>query len=152
MLGCDITSPVKANCYPFQWKTFPEYLQDAGVSWQVYQDLDNFEDNSLAYFEQYLNAANGSALREKGDSYLGLQAFYKAAAEGTLPAVSYIVGPAELSEHPPNRPVDGAWLQQQVVNAVVDSPLYNETALVISYDGKTISYYPTEPPTWQVRC
>ncbi|KAJ5218926.1 non-hemolytic phospholipase C precursor [Penicillium cinerascens] len=132
--GCDITSPVKANCFPFTWKTFPEYLQDAGVSWQLYQDEDNFEDNPLAYFEQYQKAANGSALREKGDSYLGLQAFYKAAAEGTLPSISYIVGPQELSEHPPNRPVDGGWLQQQVVNAVVDSPLYNETVLVISYD------------------
>lgn len=109
----------------------------------MYQDLDNFEDNPLAYFEQYLYAANGSALKERGDSYLGLQAFYKAAAEGTLPAVSWIIGAAELSEHPPNRPVDGAWLQQQVVEAVVDSPLYNETVLVISYDGKTITYCST---------
>ncbi|RLM00063.1 hypothetical protein CFD26_103529 [Aspergillus turcosus] len=143
--GCDITYPVDANCFPFQWKTFPEYLQDAGISWQVYQDLDNFEDNPLAYFEQYLYAANGSALKERGDSYLGLQAFYKAAAEGTLPAVSWIIGAAELSEHPPNRPVDGAWLQQQVVQAVVDSPLYNETVLVISYDEQG-GWYDHVPP------
>lgn len=105
--GCE--SP-GVNCFPFVWKTFPEYLEDAGVSWQVWQDFDNFEDNMLAYFEQYQTAANGSALRNKGNSYPGLDAFYKAAAEGTLPQVSWIVGPQEFAEHPPNMPIDGAWL------------------------------------------
>lgn len=109
----------------------------------MYQDIDNWEDNELAYFEQYLYAANGSALKEKGDSYIGLEAFYSAAANGTLPSVSWIVGPQELSEHPPNRPIDGAWLQQQVVEAVVNSPNYNETVLIISYDGKTITHRST---------
>ena len=30
------------NCYPLKWKTTPEFLEDAGVTWQVYQDTDNF--------------------------------------------------------------------------------------------------------------
>jgi phospholipase C len=67
-------------------------------------------------------------------AFLGLQAFYDAAAEGTLPAISYIVGPMELSEHPPYSPHDGAWLQKNVVDAVTSSPKYNRTALIISYD------------------
>ena len=89
----------------------------------------------LAYFEQYQTAKNGSALRNKGNSYPGLDKFYKAAADGTLPQVSWIVGPQELAEHPPNQPKDGAWLQQQVVDAITSSPAYNETVLIISYDG-----------------
>lgn len=136
--GCDIETTPKANCFPFKWTTFPEVLQDAGISWQVYEDLDNFEDNELQYFEQYINAPNGSALRERGNSYPGLQGFYDAAANGTLPQVSWIVGAAELSEHPPNRPIDGGWLQQQVVEAVMNSPKYNETVLIVSYDGKEL--------------
>ena len=67
-------------------------------------------------------------------TYLGLESFYKAAAAGTLPQVSYIIGPAELSEHPPYRPEDGAWLQQRVVDAVTQSPAYKNTVLIISYD------------------
>jgi len=67
-------------------------------------------------------------------SYVGLQDFYDNAAAGTLPAVSYIIGPAELSEHQPYQPKDGAWLQQQVVNAVVNGKGYNKTALIVSYD------------------
>lgn len=43
--GCEGTN---LNCYPLKWKTFPELLQSAGVSWQVYQDIDNFDDNPLA--------------------------------------------------------------------------------------------------------
>ncbi|KAG6293848.1 hypothetical protein E4U46_007092 [Claviceps purpurea] len=129
--GCD--SPGN-NCFPFVWKTMPEILQDAGVSWRVWQDFDNYEDNMLAYFKQYQDAKNGSALREQGISFPGLQAFYDACANGSLPQVSWIVGPQEQSEHPPNMPIDGAWLHKNIVDAVVRSPVYNETALIISYD------------------
>lgn len=88
-------------------------------------------------------------------SYVGLEKFYEDAAAGTLPEVSIIVGvslsiaidlmtttctdhhflqPAELSEHPPYQPKDGAWLQQKIVDVVTSSPLYKSTALIISYD------------------
>ena len=67
-------------------------------------------------------------------AYVGLEKFYEDAAAGTLPEISYIVGPAELSEHPPYRPHDGAWLQQKIVDVVTSSPLYNNTVLIISYD------------------
>lgn len=123
------------SCYPLKWKTIYEFYEEAGVSWQVYQDTDNFDDNPLAWFEQFQNAPKGSALAQKGMSYVGLDTFYDAAAKGDLPQISFIVGPMELSEHPPYMPKDGAWLQQQVVNAVVNSPKYNSTVLMISYDG-----------------
>lgn len=129
--GCDSAGN---NCFPFTWKTTPEYLQDAGISWKVWQDFDNFEDNMLAYFKQYQDDSTGGNLREKGISFPGLDAFYDACANGTLPQVSYIIGPQEQSEHAPNMPIDGAWLQRNVVEAVMNSPLYNSTALIISYD------------------
>ena len=70
-------------------------------------------------------------------AYVGLDTFYEAAANGTLPEISFIVGPAELSEHPPYMPKDGAWLQKKVVDAVTSSPQYSSTLLMISYDGKS---------------
>ena len=132
-IGC---KKPRVNCFPFTWKTIPEYWQEAGVKWQLYQDPDNFEDNSLAYFVQYQKASKDSELRKRGNSYLGLKRFYEDAAEGKLPEISIIVGPAELAEHMPYLPSDGAWLQKQVVDAVTHSPRYNETALFISYDGE----------------
>lgn len=122
------------NCYPTEWKTAPEYYQDAGVTWQVYQDTDNFDDNPLAWFKQFQQAPNGSALANRGMSYIGLDKFYSDAAAGTLPQVSYIIGPAELSEHQPYQPKDGAWLQRKIVEAVTTGAAYNKTALIVSYD------------------
>ncbi|KAI1608770.1 non-hemolytic phospholipase C precursor [Exophiala viscosa] len=129
--GCE---SVGVNCYPLNYTTTPEVYQGAGVTWQVFQDTDNFDDNALAWFSQYQEANNGTVLQERGMSYVGLQDFYDRAVNGTLPMVSYIIGPTELSEHPPYSPHDGAWLQQQVVNAVTRGKNWNSTALIISYD------------------
>jgi phospholipase C len=65
---------------------------------------------------------------------ISLDTFYAQAANGTLPEVSIIVEPAELSEYPPHSPNDGAWLQRKVAEAVITSPKYSKTALIVSYD------------------
>jgi phospholipase C len=140
--GCD---DLGINCYPLLWKTTAEIYQDSGVSWYVYQDTDNFDDNPLAWFGQFQEAANGSELYERGFAGLNLDTFYAQAANGTLPAISYIIGPSELSEHQPYAPRDGAWLQKQVIDAVTSSPAYNRTALIISYD-ETGGYGDHVPP------
>ncbi|AZC18698.1 phosphocholine-specific phospholipase C [Pseudomonas sp. CMR5c] len=42
----------------YTWKTYPERLEEQGVSWKVYQHLpDNFGDNPLAGFRQYRAAS-----------------------------------------------------------------------------------------------
>jgi hypothetical protein len=65
-----------------------------------------------------------------------IDAFKADAAAGTLPAVSILVGPAELSEHPQNRPNDGAWQTQQIINALIMSPSWETSVLILSYDGE----------------
>ncbi|KAF8830775.1 hypothetical protein HHX47_DHR2001047 [Lentinula edodes] len=142
--GTEIDSPKNYTCYPFDWKTLPEYLEDAGISWKEFQAFDNFGDNPLPDFVFWQNLADNNATSELAQRGLamngggnwqgGLDLLKKQAAEGTLPAVSFYIGPAELSEHPPYRPIDGGWLQKEVVNAIVNSPKYNKTILVISFD------------------
>jgi phospholipase C len=34
----------------YDWVTYPERLQAAGVSWRIYQEWDNFTDNAVEYF------------------------------------------------------------------------------------------------------
>ncbi|OZJ02298.1 hypothetical protein BZG36_05071 [Bifiguratus adelaidae] len=133
---------------PLGWSTFPQALTTAGVSWQVYQDTDNFDDNALAWFKHWQSLPNGTE-KQKGLGFLGLQDFYDHAGNGTLPTISYIVGPTELSEHPDSTPMAGAWLQEQVVNAVMNSPQWNTTALFINYDesgGYFDHVIPVTPP------
>ncbi|KAK2612613.1 hypothetical protein QQS21_001385 [Conoideocrella luteorostrata] len=133
--GCDKQG---INCYPLKWKTAPEYWEAAGTTWQVYQDGtgydDNFDDNPLAWFQQFQKAKKGSNLFVKGMEGKKLQEFYDRAAKGTLPEVSIIIGYKELSEHPPFSPHDGAWLEKKIAETVIKSPKYNRTALIISFD------------------
>ncbi|KAE8147071.1 phosphoesterase family-domain-containing protein [Aspergillus avenaceus] len=129
--GCDKRN---INCYPLNWKTIFEIYEEAGVSWQIYQDKNNFDDNPLAWFQQYQNAPPSSPLAQRGMAYLGLDAFYEAAANGSLPMISFIVGPTELSEHPPYIPKDGGWLQEKVVDSVTKGPKYSSSMLMISFD------------------
>jgi phospholipase C len=137
-------------CFPFSWKTVPEFHQDANVTWMVYQDVDNFGDDALQSFTQYMNAGPDDPLTLYGSSYPGLNKFYADAEAGTLPQVSWIVGPAELSEHVPYSPHDGAWLQKQVVDAVVNGAAYNETVLIISYDGKRMHFNQDMNSNWRL--
>ncbi len=131
--GCEVNG--NQGCFPFSWKTYAEYLEDAGVSWQVYQDENNFGDDALSSFVQFMNAPADSNLTIKGNSFPGLQKFYDDAMGGDLPQVTWIVGPAELSEHNPYMPKDGAWLLENIFNAVTQGESANDTVLFIMYDG-----------------
>ncbi|THU97862.1 hypothetical protein K435DRAFT_838374 [Dendrothele bispora CBS 962.96] len=93
-------------------------------------DLVNLADTN----ESAPLVQNGIAMSGSGNWHGGLDDFKRDAAAETLPAVSYYIGPAELSEHPPNLPRDGGWLWKEIVDAVVSSPKYNKTVLLISFD------------------
>ncbi|MFX6083329.1 phospholipase C, phosphocholine-specific [Acinetobacter baumannii] len=147
----------------YEWTTYPERLQQAGVTWKVYQNMpDNFTDNPLAGFKQYRRANEQSgqpvsndtlicpAYDEKIDAtqplYKGiantmpdggfLGAFKADIAQGKLPQVSWLVAPATYSEHPgPSSPVQGAWYIQEVLNALTEnSQVWSQTVLLVNFD------------------
>lgn len=37
----------------YGWTTYPERLEAAGISWQIYQEWDNFNDNAVEYFRPF---------------------------------------------------------------------------------------------------
>jgi phospholipase C len=87
----------------------------------------------------------------KADGQLGniqsVQRFYAAAASGTLPAVSWVVPSAAVSEHPP-APV--SWGQSYVtslVNAVMRSPDWSSTAIFLAWDDWGGFYDHVVPPS-----
>lgn len=146
----------------YDWITYPERLQQAGVSWKIYQNMpDNFTDNPLAGFKQYRRAnelsgqpVSNSAVCPPYDAAIDAkQPLYKAIAntmpdggllgtlkddiaQGQLPQVSWIVAPATYSEHPgPSSPVQGAWYIQEVLNALTAHPdVWSQTVLLVNFD------------------
>ncbi|OTG85774.1 phosphocholine-specific phospholipase C [Acinetobacter sp. ANC 3813] len=155
---------IGSSAVGYDWTTYPERLQQAGVSWKVYQNMpDNFTDNPLAGFQQYRAAnersgqpvshdapicpAYDEAVDAKEPLYKGiantmpndgglLGQFKQDLAAGKLPQVSWIVAPAAYSEHPgPSSPVQGAWYIQELLNALTDQPeLWSQTVLLVNFD------------------
>lgn len=144
----------------YDWRTYPERLERAGITWKIYQDegtgldatgswgwtsdpyIGNYGDNSLLYFNRYRNAAPGDALYEKarrgtrardGQDYFEL--LRKDVDAGTLPSVSWIAAPEAFSEHS-NWPTNyGAWYISQVLDTLTSNPeVWAKTALLITYD------------------
>ncbi|KAJ3968808.1 phospholipase C [Lentinula raphanica] len=120
--GTEIDSPQDYSCFPYNWKTLPEYLEDAGISWKEFQAVDNFDNNPLPKFVFWQDLASNNATSEVAQRGLARN------GGGDWQ------GPAELNEHPPHRPIDGGWVQKELVNAIVNSPKYNKTILMISFD------------------
>ncbi|MES2885531.1 MAG: phospholipase C, phosphocholine-specific [Pseudomonadota bacterium] len=131
----------------YNWTTYAERLEKAGVSWKVYQDMDdNFTDNSLEGFVSFRTAyekretepnnpllVKGLTSTLKGASLEGLKADVLA---GKLPQVSYVVSTAGYSEHTgPSSPVQGAWYTQEVLNALTADPaVWAKTVLFVTFD------------------
>jgi phospholipase C len=97
----------------YTWTTYPERLEAAGVSWQVYENMDdNFTDNPLAGFHSFRDAwfqrpGYSEALRQRGVSTRDLDKLKEDVLNGTLPQVSFIIATAEGSEPRPLQPRPG---------------------------------------------
>ena len=76
-----------------------------------------------------------------------LKALRDDALNGTLPQVSWIVAPANYSEHPgPSSPVQGAWYIQETLDALTANPdVWSKTVLLINFDEND-GYFDHVPP------
>jgi phospholipase C len=158
----------------YDWSTYPEKLQAAGITWKIYQDegngldadhfwgwdgdapyIGNYGDNSLLYFHQYQGAKPGSPLFEgarRGTdiSHQGGTLFDQLAADvkaGTLPQVSWIVAPESYTEHPNWPPSYGAWYVSKMLDVLTADPvLWSKTAFFLTYDENDGFFDHVVPP------
>jgi len=156
----------------YGWSTYPEVLQNAGISWKIYQDIGtglnaagswgwtqnpyigNYGDNSLLYFNQYRNAQPGSPLYDNARVGTNVSAggtyfdqLKQDVQNNTLPQVSWIVAPEAYSEHP-NWPANyGAWYVDQVLQILTSNPeVWSKTVLLINYDENDGFFDHVAPP------
>ncbi|GBR16289.1 phosphocholine-specific phospholipase C [Gluconobacter frateurii] len=146
----------------FQWTTYAEELQKAGVSWRVYQEYDNFGDNALAGFaafrglsEQFWQYQQGRRIVEgstaenaaTSEGRFLIEAFEKDVAAGTLPQVSWIVPAAALSEHPNAPPGYGEHLISRLMDVFVRHPdVWSKTVFILNYDENDGFFDHVPPP------
>ncbi len=138
----------------YHWTSYAERLQAAGIDWRIYQDMaDNFTDNPLAGFHAYRSAFAKDAgsdpeLLDRALSTHNMDKFRADILAGQLPAVSYMIAPAALSEHPgPSSPAQGAFYTAQVLDALTANPaVWARTALFVMYDENDGFFDHAPPP------
>jgi phospholipase C len=130
------------------WTTYPERLERAGISWQVYQEEDNFDDNALAWFRQFSQAPASSPLRQRGLQTRAAGWFENDARRGNLPQVSWLVAPTAQSEHPDYYPAAGAEYIASKLDAIASNPdLWRSTLFILCYDENDGLFDHVPPPT-----
>ena len=129
------------------WTTYPERLQAAGITWQVYQEEDNYDDNALAWFRQIAHAPVSSELWQRGMRKRPAGWFEADARTGSLPQVSWIVAPTAQSEHPDYFPAAGAEYIASKLDAIASNPdLWSSTLFILAYDENDGLFDHVPPP------
>jgi phospholipase C len=121
--------------------TEPDCRNDAAVSCSPVRQSARTPSkwNPLPYFD----TVNADGQRGNIKS---VSNFYSAAKDGTLPAVSWVVPSGVLSEHPPGRVSDGVAFTTSLINAVMNGPDWNSTAIFLSWDDWGGFYDHVVPP------
>ncbi|HEX4162075.1 MAG TPA: alkaline phosphatase family protein, partial [Acidimicrobiales bacterium] len=144
--------------YSVSWDTMPEVLEDAGVSWKVYNPVGTpytpafieqhgllISDAILPYFKQYSNPS--SALYQKAFLPLYPTDFAADVRKGTLPAVSWVTPPDGYDEHPPAPPAMGEWYTSQVLRTLMSNPkVWAKTVVFHCYDENDGFFDHVPPP------
>ncbi|WP_322092410.1 phosphocholine-specific phospholipase C [Paraburkholderia bannensis] len=141
------------------WTTYPERLQAAGITWQIYQQGTNGSDpmngnygtNILQNFANFINAQPGSELYQRAQTARTIADLKADVLANKLPQVSWLLPPAAFSEHPKYTPAYGAEYTSQILDALTSNPeVWSKTVLFIMYDendGFFDHIVPPQPPT-----
>jgi phospholipase C len=151
----------KASNYP--WASVLQHLDVNGVSWKYYlgngnePDCDEADDtcapvalNETVY--SYWNPVPYySYVKAQGKPYLAahvtsIDQYLKDIKAGTLAQVSWVVPSADYSEHPPAGVTMGMNYTTSLVNAVMQSPYWANTVILLAWDDWGGFYDHVSPP------
>lgn len=142
--------PMISNTVPkdgFTWTTYAERLEQAGISWKVYQQKNNYGCNMLEYFRVFKDAPASSPLYSKGVVRGPEGQFEYDAMNDKLPAVSWIIPTSYQSEHPDYMPADGAAFIASKIDAIAANPdVWAKTVFILNYDENDGIFDHVAPP------
>jgi phospholipase C len=122
-------------------KTIFPQLEEKQISWHYYGKRDQFHNALLAVRE--------IRFTDRWDNVGDPEQFVSDARSGELPAVSYVLPPKKFNEHP--HPggrsicIGENWTVEQV-NAVMEGPDWDKTAIFITWDDFGGLYDHVPPP------
>ncbi len=165
--------PVHHDDVPYPWVNLFQLCDLNGVTWKYYlasgdepdcddDEMDCDPQTQASMVLTLWNPVPGFTwVASQGKSYLAehnppIDQFLKDVKAGTLPAVSWVVPSNDISEHPPAGLVAGQNYVTSLVNAVMQSPYWQNTAIFIAWDdwggfydhvvAPIVDYNPTSTP------
>ena len=145
----------------YAWTDLTYLLHKSNVSWGYYvadgTQPDCEDDSAMTCTPKPQHAGTPQIWNPlpyfdtvKQDGELGniqqLTGFYTAAKNGTLPAVSWIVPNGKDSEHPPALVSVGQSYVTGLINAIMQGPDWNSTAIFLAWDDWGGFYDHVVPP------
>jgi phospholipase C len=121
----------------FDFMTMPDLLEAAGISWKYYTEGGT---GVLAVIRHIRNSPMWTLNQGTTAQFL------LDAQSGQLPAVSWLITPYQGSEHPPNSTCAGDNQTAQFINAIMQDPAWDSTAIFVTYDDFGGFYDHVPPP------
>ncbi|MGH2449283.1 MAG: phospholipase C [Chloroflexota bacterium] len=135
----------KTYRYPcFNFKTVTDLLDQRHLSWRYYAP----QIDQPGYFWNALDAIKH--IRDSGlwqSNVRDYKKFARDAAAGKLPAVSWLVQPFQVSDHPPFSVCDGEnWTVSQINAIMSNRHEWDHTAIILTWDDWGGFYDHVKPP------
>jgi phospholipase C len=157
-LGTEFAAQRERQDVPiWAWTDITYLLHENGVSWSYYVGDDTcfFDPCQRGRGRQHTVSQQNplpwfTDIRETGqmDRIQTHSQFYKAAAAGNLPSVSWMMPHNGVGEHPSNG--EPIWKGQRhvtsVINAIMRGPDWNQTAIFLTWDDWGGFYDHVQPP------
>jgi phospholipase C len=128
----------------FDFVTMAELLGASGISWKYYDggpDPKSFGYwNPLPGFKTFMDS--GKLMSHLVDN----TEYFRDLRNGKLPAVAWIIPNTAESEHPPHDIQVGMWYVTSIVNALMKSPYWQNSILIITWDDYGGFYDHVPPP------
>jgi phospholipase C len=109
----------------FDVKTIFSLLQDAGVSWKIYT-ISPKRTTIFNFFKPFST--------NHQDRIVTLDQYFTDVKNGTLPSVAFIEAGAGLDEHPLANVQRGAKQMADIINALINSSSWKDSAFIMAYD------------------
>jgi phospholipase C len=132
-----------------RWRTYPERLEKAGVSWRVYHEDDDYDDNVLPFFEAYKEASKKSPLYRNALKNRPFEALEDDVRRGRLPQVSWLVAPTLSAEHPGSGSVAAGedYVSRSLAALTSNPDVWARTVFILTYDEHGGFFDHVKPPT-----
>jgi len=136
----------------YDWPTYPEALERAGVSWRIYRpEIEIAFPTGLDVIMNFANLNNApkrSGLYENAGRGRSVARLLEDIRTGNLPQVTWIIPPYDQCEHPDMLPAAGEDYVRNILEALwSNTALWSRTAFILVYDENDGLFDHVVPPT-----